>query len=168
MVYFNTEQQNFNWELSGDIPSCMYPFIYPSYCSYFTFVSLHLHLLVTVWYDLTLSCSQYIHSFISLLLEPPCLLLAVATFVSLHRLPTLFRVPYSLSLQVALTRTFLRETSLSMLGIKHFPNHKERLTLLVKKPLYFTPHIFYVYSSDIEIAMQFIFFFEWEFWASKL
>ena len=35
--------------LSGDIPSCMYPFIYPIYCSYFTFILLCLHSFVIVW-----------------------------------------------------------------------------------------------------------------------
>ena len=37
------------WHLSGDIPYCMYPFIYPIYHSYFTFISLHLHSFVVVW-----------------------------------------------------------------------------------------------------------------------
>ena len=33
----------------GDIPSCMYPFIYPSYHSHFTFILLYLHSFVIVW-----------------------------------------------------------------------------------------------------------------------
>ena len=79
------------------------PFIYPVYCSYSTFISLCLHICLLLFgYDLTLSCSQYT-LFISLLLEPPCCLLALAALFSLHRLPTLFRVISPLSLQVALT-----------------------------------------------------------------
>ena len=35
--------------LLGDIPSCMYPFIYPSYHSHFTFILLYLHSFVIVW-----------------------------------------------------------------------------------------------------------------------
>ena len=35
--------------VSGDTPSCMYPFIYPIYHSYFTFILLYLHSFVTVW-----------------------------------------------------------------------------------------------------------------------
>ena len=35
--------------LSGDIPSCMYPFIYPIYHSHFTFILLYLHSFVIVW-----------------------------------------------------------------------------------------------------------------------
>ena len=59
--------------LLGDTLSCTYPFIYPIYCSYFTFISLCLHIYFLLFgYHLNLSCSQYIHSFISLLLEPPC------------------------------------------------------------------------------------------------
>ena len=49
------------WEcvmMSGDIPSCMYPFIYPIYCSYFTsFYFAYIHLLL-FGYHLNLSCSQ--------------------------------------------------------------------------------------------------------------
>ena len=79
------------------------PFIYPIYCSYFTFISLCLDICLLLFgYDLTLSCSQYT-LFISLLLEPPCYLLALAALFSLYRLPTLFRVISPLSLQVALT-----------------------------------------------------------------
>ena len=79
------------------------PFIYPIYCSYSTFISLCLHICLLLFgYDLTLSCSQHT-LFISLLLEPPCFLLAVAILFSLYRLPTLFRVISPLSLQVALT-----------------------------------------------------------------
>ena len=33
----------------GDIPSCMYPFIYPSYHSHFTFILLYLPSFVIVW-----------------------------------------------------------------------------------------------------------------------
>ena len=59
--------------LLGDTPSCTYPFIYPIYYSYFTFISLCLHICLLLFgYDLTLSCSQYT-LLISLLLEPPCL-----------------------------------------------------------------------------------------------
>ena len=46
--------------LSGDIPYCMYPFIYLIYHSYFIFISLCLHICLLLFgYDLTLSCSQY-------------------------------------------------------------------------------------------------------------
>ena len=46
------------WAVSGDIPSCMYPFIYPIYHSYFTFILLaYIHLLL-FGYHLNLSCSQ--------------------------------------------------------------------------------------------------------------
>ena len=36
-------------QLSGDIPSCMYPFIYPTYHSYSTFILLCLQSFVIVW-----------------------------------------------------------------------------------------------------------------------
>ena len=69
--------------LLGDIPSCMYPFIYPSYHSHFTFICYCLAITL-IWVVVSN------HSFISLLLEPPCLLLASATLLSLYRLLTLF------------------------------------------------------------------------------
>ena len=43
----------------GDTLSCTYPFIYPIYYSYFTFISLCLHIYLLLFgYHLTLSCSQ--------------------------------------------------------------------------------------------------------------
>ena len=46
--------------LLGDTLSCTYPFIYPIYYSYFTFISLCLHIYLLLFgYHLKLSCSQY-------------------------------------------------------------------------------------------------------------
>ena len=85
--------------LLGDIPSCMYPFIYPSYHSHFTFITFICYCLAITLIWVVVSN----HSFISLLLKPPCFASFLLLYLVFIDCSLSLESSSPLSLQVALT-----------------------------------------------------------------